>query len=330
MIYREELIEDIELEINSLVIDIETTGFSSKNNHISMIGYILFDDYEQKFLLKQLFCESREDEKVILTKFKDDIKNSHNLISFNGKRFDIPFIQNRLNINRIDFNLSDISQIDLYLYLKNNSEFTQIESCGQKALETKFGLKRPFEMDGKEAIRAYRKYQREKDDSILDKIFIYNKLDIIYLSKLMSIYYEGESSKTIKLKIGDSDIELLIKDMKIVKDIMKIYIVSNRKIIDYEIEFRNKSYNLNWIDRDLEIDIYITKGLIRRDQIGYCFNYSEIAEEISDNSEYNLKKGLLVLKDDNLYIDNLKRSIEAIVEHSIQKTIPSMHKKKTI
>ncbi|MFB6217206.1 MAG: ribonuclease H-like domain-containing protein, partial [Candidatus Aenigmatarchaeota archaeon] len=65
-------------------LDIETTGLSKTKNEVTVIG--LYDGSESKIYVKG----------KNLNKFVEDVKEYDLLVTFNGKRFDLPFIRNHL------------------------------------------------------------------------------------------------------------------------------------------------------------------------------------------------------------------------------------------
>ncbi len=51
-----------------ILFDIETTGLSHSKSHVILIGYIIYDG--TNFVLTQLFCENRNEEKELLLAFQ--------------------------------------------------------------------------------------------------------------------------------------------------------------------------------------------------------------------------------------------------------------------
>ena len=76
---------------NTIFFDIETTGLSSKNSMIYLLGYIIFNG--ENWELNQLFCEKAEDEIALILTFNKVLKRGNvlNLVHYNGDSFDSTF-----------------------------------------------------------------------------------------------------------------------------------------------------------------------------------------------------------------------------------------------
>ena len=74
---------------DTLFVDIETSGLSAEKNHIYCIGcsYLTND----QLAVRLLFAETENEESLILQKFVDLCSGFHQLITFNGTTFDLPF-----------------------------------------------------------------------------------------------------------------------------------------------------------------------------------------------------------------------------------------------
>ncbi|MFB6075572.1 MAG: ribonuclease H-like domain-containing protein [Candidatus Aenigmatarchaeota archaeon] len=151
-------------------LDIETTGLDSKRNDLTVIG--LYDGIESKFFIRG----------KNLGEFRDEIQKYDLVVTFNGKRFDVPFIQEKF-VN-LDFNMF---HIDLMYELKKLGY-----SGGLKKIEKNLGIKRAEnvdEVDGREAVRLWKKYVKGNDNA-LDTLIDYNREDIVNLKEIMEFTYD--------------------------------------------------------------------------------------------------------------------------------------------
>jgi len=96
------------------------------------------------------------------------------LISFNGKSFDIPAINQQFP----GIIPSDVPHLDLYLFAKQLNLNT-----GLKVLETTFNIDRGAEKKHV-AVRLWNRYISYKDKSALDSLIEYNRQDAINLYPL--------------------------------------------------------------------------------------------------------------------------------------------------
>ena len=153
-------------------VDIETTGLSKYTDKITTIG--IYDGEKSR-----IFIRGKD-----LNEALEHLQEFDILVTFNGKQFDLPFIEYhfRTKINSI--------HLDLRFMLK---EFGL--KGGLKAIENTLGISRAEEVeevDGLEAVRLWRAYERLGDEKALDKLIMYNIEDIINLEKLLNYYVESK------------------------------------------------------------------------------------------------------------------------------------------
>ena len=158
-------------------IDIETTGLSKYTDDLTVIGIY---DGETPFLY--INGQNLEEAKQKIEEF--DI-----LVSFNGKCFDLPFLEHKFDCK------FDCIHLDLRYMLK---EFGL--AGGLKKIEIELGITRGDEVqgvDGFEAVRLWRRYIKNNDQNALHTLLEYNKEDIINLKDLLE-YYLKEKNKLNK------------------------------------------------------------------------------------------------------------------------------------
>lgn len=316
------LIENINIDAitqEGIILDIETTGFSATNNMITILGYIIYDEDENTFYFYQYFAESLEDERILLMDFINRVKQNHKILTFNGIRFDIPFIEKRLEYHNINFNITENLQIDLYLYLKNNKIFTDIPATNQKQLENYMGLKRPFTMDGKIAVQYYKEYMDTHNAELYQKMSLYNKLDVLYLSELFDIYNSIEKIKTIVINHDGTHFKCIIQNLIKSKDKYNISLISNKQIFKYEVEDIKSHYKMNAYNNAIDIELHTITGLVSETKEGVCFNTEELSLDVFPASIYNLKRNYYILEDeDKHYIENIKLILTSILNKAIE------------
>jgi uncharacterized protein YprB with RNaseH-like and TPR domain len=149
-------------------LDIETTGLDSCFNEITTIA--LYDG-------KSVFTYVQGHN---LGQFKHDIRKYKIIVTYNGKCFDVPFIESYLGIQ-----LNQV-QIDLR-YLLRSLGYTG----GLKACEKKAGIYRG-ELDGIDgffAVLLWNDYQKNKSPESLETLLAYNIQDVVNLEFLMVLSY---------------------------------------------------------------------------------------------------------------------------------------------
>ncbi|MFW5704870.1 MAG: ribonuclease H-like domain-containing protein [Nanoarchaeota archaeon] len=150
-------------------IDIETTGLSRDYHEITVIG--IYDEEGPRTYINGV---DMHDALPHLEQF--DI-----VVTFNGKCFDIPFVQ---TISGKEY---DFIHLDLRYLLKELGL-----AGGLKKIEKALGISRAEEVadvDGREAVRLWHQYKKG-DYMALDKLLKYNREDIINLKILLNYYLD--------------------------------------------------------------------------------------------------------------------------------------------
>lgn len=158
-------------------LDIETTGLSQNYHDITMIG--VYDGSDEK-----MFIRGKN-----LDEFRSAVRNYDLFVTYNGKCFDLPFIQSKFP----DLNLEKF-HADLR-YLMKGLGYTG----GLKSIEKQLGIHRSKGvqgMGGREAVVLWKKYQRGHPKA-LQKLIDYNREDIINLENIMHFTYTRLRNKTL-------------------------------------------------------------------------------------------------------------------------------------
>jgi len=155
--------------------DIETTGLDFTHDTITTIA--LYDGSEIKWYVQG---QNLED-------FKHDIQRYKLLITYNGSRFDVPFIERFFNIKL------DQAQIDLCFVLRALGFRGGLKKC-----ERTLGIERPgmMDVDGYTAILLWHDYKRTGNPKVLETLLAYNICDAINLEALMAIAYNHALEQT--------------------------------------------------------------------------------------------------------------------------------------
>lgn len=162
-------------------LDIETTGISSDDHDITVIG--LFDGKQTyQFVNGQNLAD-----------FEDVIETYDLLITFNGSRFDLPFISTFFR----NFHFRQ-AHIDLL-------HVTRRLGCrgGLKSIEPLFGIFRNpqiKEMSGYEAVILWQQHLLGNPDA-LPRLLLYNEADVVNLKIIMEIAWE-RLQQELELAVG--------------------------------------------------------------------------------------------------------------------------------
>lgn len=150
-------------------LDIETTGFSSHYSDLTVIGVAL--EKNRKVKVIQLIEENIYEEKLLQV-----LKNVDQLYTYNGSRFDLPFIKAKLKVDlKEEYNHTDL----MYDCWRNNLK------GGLKVVEQKLGIERNLkEVDGYMAVKLWWDYFNNNNLKSLKTLLEYNGEDVVNLKTL--------------------------------------------------------------------------------------------------------------------------------------------------
>jgi uncharacterized protein YprB with RNaseH-like and TPR domain len=150
-------------------LDIETTGLSPWYDHITVIGICLYDGSNSEFV--QLVGDDANRDNLLKA-----LQGVNTVYTYNGSRFDFPFIRTSLGVN-----LSDIYHHHDLMY----ECWERNLYGGFKAVEVQLGIPRRLkEVGGFEAVLLWRRYCDAGDRHALDLLLEYNKEDVLNLRVL--------------------------------------------------------------------------------------------------------------------------------------------------
>lgn len=182
-----------------LFVDIETTGLSPSSAETFLIGTAVYKN--GSLYIRQFFAEDTSDEKEVLSSFAEYLKSFDSIITFNGNKFDIPFLEKRCFIYGIDPCFSEKSGIDLYKRIQPCKKILSLPDMKQKTLERFLGIRRTDEKSGRELIALYGSYIADKNKVCLDLLLQHNHDDLTGLVLLLPLLsYPDAMSGNIKVE----------------------------------------------------------------------------------------------------------------------------------
>ena len=163
-----------EFQSHCLYLDIETNGGDYCSGIITTIA--TYDGIRIKYYING---ENLYD-------FIKDIFDYKVLITYNGKLFDIPFIENFFNVEL------NHAQIDLRYILKSLGYVGGLKRCEKQLGLNRYDLD---DIDGSMAIQLWHDYYYNSNLYALDTLLAYNIEDTINLEKLMRISFNLKIDK---------------------------------------------------------------------------------------------------------------------------------------
>lgn len=284
---------------DEIVLDIETTGLNAQYDRLVLLGLIYFDDKRNGFYIDQYFAQTDKEESKLLKIYLKKVKYKK-VITYNGDIFDIPFLNMRLEHHNLSLIWPEC--LDLYRLIKSKRNFFSFESMKLTDIEKKIGINR-------DDPSRYKVISKLSDNLIKrDKpwpIIIHNKNDLIATELLANI----EDIINSKLSVKINNFYLYIDSVYIDKDVAKIILKSNKNISDSY--FSSNNYVLKTHDKTIELSILVLYGNISKNIPGFVTinNFN-----IENNSDYNINKNLISIKEGSLYnVENILNIVKSLI-----------------
>jgi uncharacterized protein YprB with RNaseH-like and TPR domain len=193
---------------NQLVfLDTETTSLSSGTGTFVFLTGLGFQTTEG-FQVKQFFLDSPANEMAFLLAIEKEISNYRGVITFNGKSFDIPMLNNRFTLNSEPSPFSSLPHIDLlplarrlwkYRLPRRNLGTLEFEIIGSERSQD--------EIPGWMVPEIYVDYLRTEDPTPLLGVFYHNAQDILSLSALY--FHLSDLLENCDIKDIDQGLDLM-------------------------------------------------------------------------------------------------------------------------
>lgn len=168
-----------------LYLDTETTGLSGGAGTVAFlvgIGYLT----PEGFLVHQYLMRDYPEERYLLENLRGLLTQFDVLCTFNGKSFDLPLLQSRLRMNRMDAACLDKPHIDL-LHLARRIWKMRLGRCNLGHLEEiVFGEAREDDIPGSQVPERYFAYLKTGNFSQLTPVLDHNRQDIFSLCRLLT------------------------------------------------------------------------------------------------------------------------------------------------
>ena len=171
-----------------LFLDTETTGLAmGTGTYAFLIGVGYFQD--QEFRVDQYFMRDFTEEEVLLTVLEDAISPFEQIVTYNGRTFDLQLLRNRYLMSGMLSPFDGKSDLDL-LYLTRRFFRGRTENCRLTTIEREIlGFRREGDVDGALIPELYFHYLRTGEFPELDLVLLHNSWDVLsmgYLTHLIS------------------------------------------------------------------------------------------------------------------------------------------------
>lgn len=173
------------LNDNTVFFDIETTGFSSFNTNLYLIGCI--HEVDGKIVTIQWLAEDLSEEPLIINEFFNYIDSFKNIAHFNGDGFDIPYIEAKCRKFMLPYRFSKYNSFDLYKRINKFKNILKIDNLKQKTIEKFLDKERLDIYSGGELISVYQEFLTKRDNVLADTLLQHNLDDIIGMISILDI-----------------------------------------------------------------------------------------------------------------------------------------------
>ncbi|MBP7998305.1 MAG: ribonuclease H-like domain-containing protein [Chloroflexi bacterium] len=167
-----------------LFLDTETTGLWGAGTLAFMVGAAFFEG--RAFIVRQYFLRDHGDETAMLYLLNELIASKTVLVTFNGRGFDLPLLDNRFLMNRQETALLEKPHLDL-LPPSRRLWRNRIGSCALSSLEKSVLSVRRTQEDvpGYLIPGLYLDYLRQGDARELLRVFYHNQIDMLSMVTLL-------------------------------------------------------------------------------------------------------------------------------------------------
>jgi len=191
-----------------LFLDLETTGLAGgAGTYAFLVGCGWFEPPSPSslgqgasFHTRQFFLADFAAERALLESVTHLAGDFSCLVTYNGKAFDLPLMETRFALQRMETPFADVAHVDLLHPARRMWREEDVE-CRLTYLEQALcGHEREGDVPGFEIPSRYFRYVRSGDARPLEAVFEHNRLDIVSLAMLTArashLLEDGPSSVT--------------------------------------------------------------------------------------------------------------------------------------
>lgn len=165
-------------------LDTETTGLSGGTGTMAFVVGLGFFA-EEDFRLRQYFLRDPGDELAMVEALAEHLPEFEALVSFNGRAFDVPILENRFILARVPPPTAGMPHLDLLHPARRLWQY-HLPSCALSALEPEvLGiLREQDDVPGGVIPYLYRDYLRTGDAREMKRVLYHNAVDVLSLVTL--------------------------------------------------------------------------------------------------------------------------------------------------
>ena len=164
-------------------LDLDTTGLSAVP--LFLVGLMYTSG--GKLYVDQLFARDYTEERAVLGFTADFLQQFDVLVTFNGVRFDIPFLAERMIYEKLEFEAPAV-HVDLLpiarSVVNNKTPNHKLQTLERYILSRK----RVGDVPGREIPGVYHDFVRTHDAGMMAGVFHHNRLDLLTMLQLVTVF----------------------------------------------------------------------------------------------------------------------------------------------
>ena len=179
-----ECLGDVAASEEIAFLDTETTGLAGGAGTVAfLVGVARWGP--RGFRISQLFLEDLDREPALLEALAAELEGVRCLVTYNGRAFDVPLLENRHVLNRRPWPIPGAAHLDL-LHPSRTLWRCREPDCRLSTLERGvLGFERRGDVPGFEIPEIYRDYLRRGASARLAAVFEHNRHDLVSLAGLL-------------------------------------------------------------------------------------------------------------------------------------------------
>lgn len=271
----------------TLFIDLETTGLSGGTGTFAFLiglGHVELD----QIVVRQYLLPDFQYEWLMLKFIENNLENFENLVSFNGKSFDIPLLRNRFVLNRMETILDELPHIDI-LHASRRLWKRRLKTCDLQNLEyVILGQERLHDVPGEMVPQIYFEYIRKRRAEILGGVLEHNYHDIVNMV-LLTIHIGQILNHPLTMLNNDLDILSLanyLYQKKFYEDAKPLFEYMNENLQDSELKIESMYHLSMLLKKSGEVN---ESGKIFQNMLKLERNHPEAIIELAKYYEHKEK-----------------------------------------
>jgi uncharacterized protein len=175
---------------DTVFLDTETTGLAGGAGTLAFLVGLGFFDSSGEFVIEQFFLKDPGHEAAMLDAIDQRVGERTNLVTFNGRAFDIPLLETRFTLSRMAAQFEDKTHLDLLMPARRVWR-GRLTSCSLGSLETHvLGVRRSQQdIAGFLIPELYREYLQTRQEGLneaMSRVMYHNLHDILSMVTLIT------------------------------------------------------------------------------------------------------------------------------------------------